>query len=272
MASAGEGDLPLPDLTEHEHHHNFHELVFIAQGHGTHYIDNQIFKVNRGDIFLIQPGQHHYFSDRVNMRHLNVAFDLDNLPLSHELLQKHPGYLPLFTLDPMMRQNRDVIGHLQFAPAQFSAINSIINEMMSMQNRGADSFSMLTLFQQLLIILMDAYALPASRDGKQLLKLSKIINYIELNFDKALTIEELAHRAAMSRSTFIRQFKKATGTSAISYINQLRINQAKERLLNTDLSITEIAYKVGFNDSNYFTRLFKKHTGLPPRNYCRDAS
>ena len=169
MTSSGEGELDGADLTEKDHQHNFHELVFIARGHGVHYIDGQAFKVSKGDVFLIQPGQHHYFQNRVNMRHLNIAFDFDALALPHDLIRSHPGFHPLFTLDPMTRSNSDSVSHLSFPTAQPSEIVSTFDAIHQLQSSGVHSnhFEMLTLYQKILIILMKAYAQPRNQQTKK---------------------------------------------------------------------------------------------------------
>ena len=71
----------------------------------------------------------------------------------------------------------------------------------------------------------------------------------------------------MSRRSFLRAFQAATGTSPLAWLISQRIHRACQVLRHTDRSITEIAFDVGFNDSNYFTRQFRKVTGFSPRAY-----
>ena len=71
----------------------------------------------------------------------------------------------------------------------------------------------------------------------------------------------------MSRSNLMRVFRAATGQSPIEYLLRLRIQKAMALLRNTDLTITEIAMEVGFNDSNYFTRQFKRVQGSSPTRF-----
>jgi AraC-like DNA-binding protein len=71
----------------------------------------------------------------------------------------------------------------------------------------------------------------------------------------------------MSKRSFLRAFQAATGKSPIAYLIQLRINRAASLLRRGDDSITDIAFLVGFRDSNYFTRQFRKVFGTSPRAY-----
>lgn len=90
---------------------------------------------------------------------------------------------------------------------------------------------------------------------------------IKLHLYSNLTIEELAKLCNLSISSFKRQFKKEFKDSPNNYINSQRIQKAKKLLSITNLSISEIAYQVGFNDPLYFTRSFKKKIGSTPTQY-----
>lgn len=78
-------------------------------------------------------------------------------------------------------------------------------------------------------------------------------------------IEKIARLAGMSKFHFIREFKKATGITPGKYIVHRKITLAKELLHNRKMTIKEIAFKVGFNDADYFSKAFKKYTGSKPK-------
>lgn len=269
--SSGEGELSSNDLTVKRHYHNFHELVFIARGRGQHIIDGQTFEVQKGILFLILPGQHHFFKNRVDMKHINIAFDLEELPLPHELIQAHPGFHPLFKMDPLLRQHGNQISHISFSSSQVTKLLHLFEEMFRAQPNHSpkDKLLLITLFQNLLITLLDYYATPSSEEGKKLIKLSNVMLYIEKNFKEPLTLDQLASIAEMKKSTFHRQFQAVTKTSPIHYLNELRIDYATEMLKMSEMKITDIAYNAGFNDSNYFSRLFKKMKGISPASVRR---
>ncbi|MDD5599654.1 MAG: AraC family transcriptional regulator, partial [Victivallaceae bacterium] len=100
-----------------------------------------------------------------------------------------------------------------------------------------------------------------------ILSLSEIISYIESNYQHAITVSALAKRASMSEVTFYRLFKKAFNMSPVNYLIAVRIARAQEMLENSRLSVSEIASRTGFTDSNYFSRAFKKLSGASPRLY-----
>ena len=93
--------------------------------------------------------------------------------------------------------------------------------------------------------------------------------YIEANFEKKLTVEDLAERAAISNRNFIRRFKKATHNTPFEYIQRVKIEAAKKSFEASTLNINQVMYDVGYNDEKAFRKTFKKFTGLSPIEYRR---
>lgn len=91
--------------------------------------------------------------------------------------------------------------------------------------------------------------------------------YIEANLDKKITVDELADKAAASRRTFERRFKRATNNTILEYIQRVKIEAAKRGLENTRKSIGEVMDEVGYSDTKTFRIIFKKITGLTPAEY-----
>ena len=108
---------------------------------------------------------------------------------------------------------------------------------------------------------------PPIDENKDNISLDKAKKYIEKNFNQAISIAELANIAAFEPSYFIRKFKKTFEVTPITYQMELKINAAKTLLKTTDFNISRIADQVGINDIYYFSRLFKKVTGLPPGKF-----
>lgn len=95
-------------------------------------------------------------------------------------------------------------------------------------------------------------------------RLVKVFNYIEKNYTEKIPVEDLCSMTGLSSFYFCRLFKKVTGKTTHEYINTFRINKAENLLKNTGMNITEIAMATGFNDINYFSRMFKKYKKIAP--------
>ena len=97
--------------------------------------------------------------------------------------------------------------------------------------------------------------------------IKKAMIYISKHFSTALTLEEVAGQVHLHPSYFSTMFKHSTGSSFKEYLNMVRIEESKHLLSNTDFSIIDIAIAIGFEDQSYFSKVFKKYTGLTPKQY-----
>ncbi|EHJ01620.1 two component transcriptional regulator, AraC family [Clostridium sp. DL-VIII] len=92
-------------------------------------------------------------------------------------------------------------------------------------------------------------------------------NFIKENIETELELERVANNFGLSVYYFSRTFKEVTGINFSEYVNKCRIDIAKELLSSGELSIKEVCYKVGYNDPNYFSKVFKKYEGISPVNF-----
>ena len=98
--------------------------------------------------------------------------------------------------------------------------------------------------------------------------IADVINVIGENLSKEdLCVQDIANQLALSRSKLYRKIKEMTGKSANEMIRTMRLEKSKELLVISDMTIGEICYKVGFSSPSYFTKRFKEHTGLIPKEY-----
>jgi len=116
----------------------------------------------------------------------------------------------------------------------------------------------------LMAILRDQSELP---EGEQFL--NQIIQYIDRHYNEKITLDQLSQRIHISKSYLTRRFRQYTGETVVNYINKLRVQYAREMLINTDRNMAEIAWEVGFESPKYFHRVFKRETGESPAGYRR---
>ncbi|WP_159881001.1 response regulator [Paenibacillus puerhi] len=98
-------------------------------------------------------------------------------------------------------------------------------------------------------------------------EVDKLILYMKENYRSIISLKTLAGQVAMDEKYISTLFKKKTGTNVIQFLHQLRIEEAKLRLEQTSLSVSEIGLQVGYENDNYFIKIFKRFTGLTPNTY-----
>lgn len=111
-------------------------------------------------------------------------------------------------------------------------------------------------------ILIDDY-----KNYKSENRLAAIIDFIQKNLSKDLSVEQLSQQACMSKSHFFKCFKNTFGMSPVEYINKERIERSKQLLADRNKSLSEICYEIGFSDTSYFCRLFKRSEKKTPRQF-----
>lgn len=149
-----------------------------------------------------------------------------------------------------------------------TTINKLLKECMS-PSITKDALADLTL-QELLIRIIQTQNLHALDKGMIIQSnnlIFEITEFIKLNLKENINLKSLSEKACMSNVSFYRFFKRELGMSPIEYILNEKIKHAKKLLRNPELQINEVCYLVGFEDANYFTRLFKKYEGITPKQY-----
>ena len=107
----------------------------------------------------------------------------------------------------------------------------------------------------------------SSQDGRKITQIRPAINYIDANYDKPITLAEVARASHLSASRLAHIFKEQMGITIMDYVTSVRIERAKQLLLATQQNCTEICFEVGYNNQSYFTRIFKELVGLTPHQF-----
>lgn len=251
------------------HTHNFYELVIILKGTGVQIVNDNKFNIASGDVFIIKDSDQHCFKNTKELKLCNITYYPENLTALNTDLRKIPGYYAMFVIPPASANEKEYKSQLQLGQTELSYVIELISLMKKEYELKTEGFeSLLTAYIiQLIVFLSRAYSAFDENRSSSKLRLAEAITYLEKNYHKDIYIKELADIAGLSVNHFTRTFKDAFRMTPIKYLNELRIRNACQMLKNTNKNITEIAYDVGYSDSNYFSRVFKNVKGLTPRRY-----
>jgi len=252
------------------HAHEFAEIVIITAGRGVHVTGKETYPLNAGDAFVIGGSRQHDYHSMENLCLMNILFQPDKLNLRTNDLRALPGYNALFTLEPAWRRRHQFNGRLRLTSSELRVLMTYVNtleEELATRKCGF-KFMATAAFMQIVGYLSRCYAQAKNPDSRALLRIGTAISHLESNYHEPINLDQLAAIAHMSKRNFVRSFQAAMGVSPIAHLIQLRVNRGASLLRRTELTVTEIAFQVGFSDSNYFTRQFRKLLGVTP-GQCR---
>jgi len=149
-----------------------------------------------------------------------------------------------------------------------TTINKLLGICLS-DKKNKDIFADLAL-QELIIRIVQSQNLEAAQCNESKNRnssFSAIVSYIKINLFKKLNLKTLTNEACMSSPSLYRMFKREIGVSPIEFILTEKVNFAKKLLQNPAIQINEVCYESGFEDCNYFIRIFKKMEGVTPKQY-----
>lgn len=287
------------------HRHEFTEMVVVIGGEATHSTMNEDHLISSGDTFIIPQGQPHAYKNPKKFQLINVYFDLAQLQLPIFEAREWTDLNTLISSNRIDQPQTDIDSYERLAspigcklePPMFLEVQKLLHKLNRELTAQQPGFRAMTysIFTELLVSIFRAYRQipvdsepydeidafstdPAyinkqiagkalSSDEKHDKRLAPALEYIKSNYTRQVTIERLARLSHMSTSTLNRRFRDVTGYAPIDYVKRYRILKATEFLRDSSLNITQVAGKVGFEDSNYFTRQFKNVVGLTPRTF-----
>jgi AraC-like DNA-binding protein len=250
------------------HVHDFHELVLVYSGKGTHLTAKGDYDVQSGDLINIKLGQAHGYKNVRNLVLMNVLIRSSFFEEDHFDIYSLPAYGVLFGREP--EDDRELpVTHFKLDYGVFSRVKSLIEAAQTELREHSDGYrAMVTgLMQEFIVLLIRSYQEKESSPPGFAANVTGLINYVKDNYRSQMNMDVLTGISGMSASHVLRSFKQYLGCSPFQYISRLRLSAAADELVQTGKSVTEIALDLGFNDSNYFTRSFRKYWGLSPRQY-----
>lgn len=244
------------------HSHQYNEIYFLQSGKCNVYIDNETYYLEDGSVLFIPAFKEHTFIYPFTQDVKRTV-----LYISTEQLNWY--------FDGNFKKEIDnlfINKHLQLTRKSFSNLSNMF-EKIQFEKYNIDNMSeSLTkaYFFELIIYLIRCHRYTNNINQKTNLSnitIGEIVNFIEDNYNRQLTLPETAARFGISESGLTKKIKTFTNMTFKEYLTKTRIEAAKSLLISSEKNITDIAYECGYNSSNFFGDVFKKSVGMSPSSY-----
>lgn len=230
---------------------NFYLIHYILEGEGEFFVNNNCYKLKKGQGFLIEPDyQTVYMADAKNpWTYVWVGFSgkkakdiLNNIGISQDF--------PIFTCDESQHPEK------------------YVKDMLEHNNSNPDD-----LYRQMAMLYLFFSSLAKTNknntnfNSNENVYIMHAIRYIQNHYSEPMHIEEIAKYVGLNRSYLSTLFKKYTGLSPLKYLQTFRMTKAAHLLSMTQLSIASIAFSCGYQEPESFHKIFRQTTGLSPSQY-----
>lgn len=281
-----------------EHTHRFQEFVLITKGACMHTFRGIEIPLIAGDVFLVPPHQTHSYIMNSQIRFTNCYFYPEQLGEDWKKLMQDvlPTHSSSDRLDDIKSQWENLLanisgceesmgapeesvdkshiqGIIHLNPQEALRVESLLMQILEEQSKTqfGTEYIKASLLQVILVTIKRAQNRQPQKLLKQNTRKKELINstlvYMEEHYTEELNIAAIARSSALSESYFRMLFKDVTGLTPLEYVTRIRIIKSLEFIQHDNVTIRKAAEMVGIYDPNYFTRIFKKVMGYPPRYF-----
>jgi AraC-like DNA-binding protein len=259
----------LPYFYDSVHYHEECQLTYIIEGHGAVMVADKLEEFREGDVLVFGKNTPHvllhnkkYYEADSGMRARAISIFFSKDTFNH-----------VFNQMPETARIEEFLEHAQFGIRIKNQETRRISEDLK-QMVKLSQVPRIILFMKILYIISKnphfeyiSSSIPHVSGREDNLKLKKIFDYITKNFEKRITLEEIAGLINLTPTAFCRYFKLRTNKTFSQFLIEVRINQACKMLSNGNYNVTETFFSCGYNNSSNFHRHFRQHTGLTPSEY-----
>lgn len=247
------------------HQHETFELILIEKGKGLCFAGNHVGEFNEGDVFFFGKNLPHTFQkgeEDMFVSAIVVQFKTDFLNSFFSELHESASIIALLEISAKGLKigstcQKDLLKWMKDLQLQkgFDRIITLLN-CLNLLSKSHDHKTLST----------ETNTLP---NEKEMARIEKVFQYSIANFDSDISLKTIADIAGMTAPAFCNFFKKRTQKTYISFLNEIRIGAACQKLVTTDKTVLEICYECGFNTVANFNNHFLKSKSIPPLKYRR---
>ncbi|MFQ7574330.1 MAG: AraC family transcriptional regulator [Lachnospira sp.] len=252
-------------VIQESHIHPYYEIFYLVNGDCTFFINHDIYKLNKGDLVIVPEGELHKstYPQRGFSEQYCLCFKDNNLEWLKDIIGEEIVNASL------------KMGVISIPEKRRDYVEALMKKML-FESKEQDILS--AAFIKIGLIELLLFIIRCQRFEQNVIKeidvdnqlMQQIATYIYNNYNQKITLEHMADKFHISKSYLSKKFKSVTGFGFKEYLVNVRIKNACTLLLDTNKSITDIAFECGFNDSNYFGDAFRHVKGMSPNKYRRN--
>ncbi|MGV7107558.1 AraC family transcriptional regulator [Flavobacterium sp. U410] len=245
------------------HRTGFYFFLFIDKGSSTHKIDLHEQTVSDGQLLFVLPNQIHTLPKRKDgLEYYKLSFDENCLSLLPQQFS--------FLINPL---NIQIISFDNASKQRVKSLFENLNQLLHSNNDQKNAAVILAHLNSVLTEFDIAYFKSVTKENAQSKKIQKYIEFkvaVETHLTEQYSVNTIADNLSVTTNNLYKIVKEFSGVSPKEFITNRLMLEAQRKLHYSTLSVKELAYELGFNDPDYFSRLFKKATGKSVSNYLSD--
>jgi AraC-like DNA-binding protein len=248
------------------HFHPEYEIVYISNGRGKRHIGSHISFYEHGDLIFLGPNMPHFgFSEELYDEHVEVVVQMREDFLGREFLDK-PELGAIKQLFERSHQGvtfhgetKHRIGEELMQMVEYNGFERLVRLLHILQSLAHS--------QEYTLLNAGGFAVEVGAQDHE--RMRSIYAFVDANYHRHITLDEVAGEVNMTVPAFCRYFKKLTNKTFTNFVNEFRIAHAGRMLADEHLSIAAVSYEIGFNNLSHFNKQFRQITGVSPRDYRR---
>ena len=252
------------DFQEHDHH--FFELVYVTSGTAEHTLNGSRSILKPNDFFFIDLGSYHSFEHAKNLELINCLF----LPEFIDETLQGCDSLDALLHSSMIRYSRLTVGQTwadRIFHDESGKIGTLLSEMVDEYEHkqfGSNEIFRCHL-KEILIFTLRMLVQPAKAYSDSII--NEVISFANKHYQEPLTLQTFCDQTHYNLSYISRRFKQETGMTFREYVQKTRIEKSCELLAGSDMTVSEIARAVGYDDIQFFHSVFKRLLHMTPKEY-----
>ena len=252
------------------HCHPEIEITYVKEGSMHYRINNRSFHLKEGDIIFCNSNALHSgeMENQEDCSYIPITFDPK---LIYGFFQ---STICTRYVDPVIQNLAVCALHIDYSEKWHETFRDRMLEVISLDKKKPDFYELdisirMQLLWRLLVEHLPHQPVSTTSDFTEYERIRRILSYIEQNYMNQITLDDISEHIHLCESECTRLFKRHMNTTLFSFLQEYRIERSLE-YLNTKESISSIAEKTGFSDSNYYSKVFSKIKGCSPREYRKN--